>query len=161
MRVHPVSWQPGASRSQRAASAAGVVRPAGRFGFHFLEMCAVMCIGGGLGVGLFFGAASLLGSPDLATDAPVWSALVASLILAAVMVAWMRFRRMDWRPAWEMAASSVAAAAVLIVGYGVDIVSAAALVPSVCLLACVAMIVVMLFRIPLYTSSHAGHHQAG
>ena len=160
MRVHQVSRQPLAARNRRA-SVAGFVRPAGRFGFHFLEMCAVMCIGGGLAVGLFFAAASLMGSPDLVTEAPVWSALIASVILAAVMVAWMRFRRMDWRPTWEMAGSSVAAAAALILGYAVGVVSAAALVPSVCLLACVAMVAVMLFRVPLYTSSHAGHRPRG
>jgi hypothetical protein len=75
------------------------------------------------------------------------------------MIVWMRFRRMAWAPTLEMAGSSVASGVVLIVGYWAGIISEAALVPSVCLLACLAMIAVMLFRIPLYTFSHATHHQ--
>lgn len=126
---------------------------------HFLEMCIVMCMGGGLLIGLFFAGASVLGFSDFRLDHPEWSALIVSVILAVAMVAWMRFRRMDWRPTLEMAGSSVAAGGALIVGYWVGIVSEEALVPSVCLLACVAMIAVMLFRIPLYTASHAHHHQ--
>ena len=31
-----------------------VAKPVGRFGMHFLEMCVVMCAGGGLLIGLFF-----------------------------------------------------------------------------------------------------------
>jgi hypothetical protein len=57
-----------------------------------------------------------------------------------------------------MAGSSVAAGVLLIVGYWIGIVSQEALVPSVCGLACVAMLAVMLFRLPLYSSGHAGHH---
>ena len=130
----------------------------GRFGFHFLEMCAVMCLGGGVLIAVFFGVAALLGFTDLTQEAPALSALICSVILAGAMVAWMRFRRMEWRPTLEMAGSSVAAGVLLIVGHWTGIVSQEALVPSVCGLACVAMIAVMLFRPPLYSSGHAGHH---
>lgn len=67
---------------------------------------------------------------------------------------------MAWRPTLEMAGSSVGAGALLIAGYSIGIVSESALVPSVCGLACVAMIAVMLFRIPLYASSHSHHAHA-
>jgi hypothetical protein len=135
----------------------GGAQRAGRFGRHFLEMCAVMCLGGGLLIALFFGAAALLGFSDLRQQAPVLSALVIAVILAGAMVAWMRFRRMAWRPTLEMAGSSIAAGVLLIAGYWLGLVSASALVPSVCAAACVAMVAVMLFRVPLYSSSHAGH----
>ena len=135
----------------------GGAKRAGRFGRHFLEMCAVMCLGGGLLIALFFGAAALLGFSDLRQQAPVLSALIIAVILAGAMVAWMRFRRMAWRPTLEMAGSSIAAGVLLIAGYWLGLVSASAPVPSVCAAACVAMVAVMLFRVPLYSSSHAGH----
>ena len=119
-----------------------------------------MCLGGGLLNVLFFGAAALLGISNLRQDAPALSALVIAVLLAGGMVAWMRFRRMEWRPTLEMAGSSIAAGALLIAGYWLGIVSESALVPSVCVLACVAMIAVMLFRIPLYSSSHSHHAHA-
>src|SRR3954470_13946514 len=99
--------------TERGRSIVAATKPVGLFGMHFLEMCLVMCLGGGLLIGLFFTAASLLGFSDLSQDAPVLSALVAATILAAVMVAWMRLRRMAWRPTLEMAATSVAAGVVL------------------------------------------------
>ena len=129
-----------------------------RFGLHFLQMCAVMCLGGGALIAVFFGVAALLGFTDLTQEAPALSALICSVILAGAMVAWMRFRRMEWRPTLEMAGSSVAAGVLLIAGYWTGIVSQEALVPSVCGLACIAMLAVMLFRLPLYSSGHAGHH---
>lgn len=134
-----------------------VAKPIGRFGFHLMEMCGVMCLGGGLLVVSFFGLAAALGLSELREDLPALSALVIAVILAGAMVAWMRFRRMAWRPTLEMAGSSIAAGLVLIAGYWAGIVSEAALLPAVCGLACVAMLAVMLFRIPLYSSGHAGH----
>ena len=136
----------------------GGAKRAGRFGRHFLEMCAVMCLGGGLLIALFFGAAAFLGFSDLRQQAPVLSALVIAVILAGAMVAWMRFRRMAWRPTLEMAGSSIASGVLLIAGYWLGLVSESALVPGVCGVACVAMVAVMLFRVRLYSSSHAGHH---
>lgn len=139
----------------RAGPISDVARPASRFGFHFLEMCAVMCLGGGLLIGLFFGGAAVLGFSELRQDLPALSALIIALILAGAMVAWMRFRHMSWRPTLEMAGSSVAAGLALVVGYWAGIVSEEVLLPSVCALACVAMLAVMLLRIPLYASSHS------
>jgi hypothetical protein len=143
-------------RRRRISAAA---KPAGRFGLHLVEMCAVMCVGGGLLIALFFGAVAFLGFTDLRQQAPELSALVISIILAGTMVAWMRFRRMEWRPTLEMAGSSIAAGVLLIAGYRLDIVPESALVPAVCGLACVAMVAVMLFRVPLYSSSHTGHRR--
>lgn len=136
----------------------GAAQPAARFGFHVLEMCAVMCIGGGLLIVLFFGAATLLGFSDLREQDPELSALIIAVILAGAMVGWMRFRGMEWRPTLEMAGSSIAAGMLLIAGSWVGLVPESALVPGVCGLACVAMVIVMLFRVGLYSSSHTRHH---
>lgn len=146
--------------SERAAARAGpvsdVAKPVGRFGFHVLEMCAVMCLGGGLLVGLFFGVTAAFGFSELREELPALSAMIIAVILAGAMVAWMRFRHMAWRPTLEMAGSSVAAGLALVVGYWTGVVSEEALLPSVCGLACVAMLAVMLLRVPVYASSH--HH---
>ncbi len=139
----------------------GAARGMGRFGFHFIEMCAVMCIGGGLLVAAFFGAAAALGVSDLRQEQPALSALAIACLLAGAMVAWMRFRGMGWRPTLEMAASSVASGIVLILAYWQGLISSRALLPAVCTVACVAMLAVMLFRLPLYASSHAGHRTHG
>lgn len=80
----------------RDRSISATAKGAGRFGLHFLEMCAVMCLGGGLLIVLFFGAAALLGFSDLRQDAPALSALVIAVLLAGAMVTWMRFWRMEW-----------------------------------------------------------------
>ena len=137
----------------------GVAKPAGRFGLHFVEMCAVMCVGGGLLTALLFGAAAVLGFSDLRQERPALSAFFIAVILAGTMIAWMRFRRMEWQPTLEMAGSSIAAGMVLIAGYWLDIVPESALVPGVCGLACVAMVAVMLVRVPLYTSGHTSHRR--
>ena len=73
------------------------------------------------------------------------------------MVGWMCYRGMGWRPTLEMAGSSVASGFVLVLAYWLDFISASEVIPAVCGLACVAMLAVMLFRIPLYASSHGGH----
>lgn len=140
----------------REGPAPAAARPAGRFTLHVLEMCAVMCIGGGLLIALFFGAAALLGFSDLAEQSPELSALVAAGILGGVMVAWMRFRGMDWQPTLEMSGAGVAAGALMVVAYWFGGVASSDLVPSVCGVACLAMVADMFFRFRLY-SSHTGH----
>jgi len=116
-----------------------------------------MCLGGGLLIALFFGAAAVLGFSDLRQQAPVLSALVIAVLLAGAIVAWMRFRQMAWRPTLEMAGSSIASGVLLIAGYWLGLVPESALVPSVCAAACLAMVAVMLFRVQLYSSSHTSH----
>lgn len=136
---------------------APTITPAGRFGLHFMEMCAVMCVGGGLLIGLFVAGAALLGFSDVRSEHPVVSALASACLLALAMVAWMRWRRMEWRPTLEMAASSIVVGVVLVVGFQAGLVSRAALFPAVCGVACVAMLAVMFLRLDLYTSDHSAH----
>ena len=145
------AWAPARDRSSEGAPKRAV-----RFGVHALEMCAVMCLGGGLLMVLFFVGASLLGYPDLLQTAPALSALVVATCLAASMVAWMRLRGMEWRPTLEMAGSSIAVGVLMIAGYWLGIVPGTLLI-QLCGVACVAMIAIMFFRFDLY-ASHAGHH---
>jgi hypothetical protein len=139
------------AKTRAPTEALRAAKPAGRFGLHLVEMCAVMCVGGGPLIVLFFAAAAALGFADLQVDSPVLSSLVSASLLTAAMVGWMRLRRMDWRPALQMAASSMSAAGLLILGYGAGVVGRGALVGSVCLVACLAMLAVMLLRADLYS----------
>jgi hypothetical protein len=121
-----------------------------------VQMCVAMCISLGVLAALFFGAAAVLGfSTRVWEDAPAVSALVVSAVLAGSMVVCMRFMGMEWRPTLEMAGTAIAAGAVVLTGYWFGIVPLEDLLTSVCGLACLAMIGVMLFRIRLYS----GHHE--
>jgi hypothetical protein len=132
-------------------------RQAARFAFHVLQMCAVMCVSLALLGLLVAGAGALLGFSDPRQNAPVLAAIVVSLTLAGAMVAWMRFMAMAWQPTLEMAGSAILAGAVMITGYVLGVVPASQLASGVCGLACVVMIVDMLFRFRLY-ASHPGRH---
>ena len=133
---------------------------AGRFGLHVLEMCVVMCVGLGVLGALVLAASAVLGLPDdVRQQVPELSALIVAAVLALSMVVWMRFRGMEWRPTLEMAGAAIAAGVVMIAGYWLGIVAENDLVQSVCGVACVAMIAVMLFRFRLYSSDHA--HSSG
>ncbi len=138
----------------------GVARRVGHFVRHVLEMCIVMCVGGGLLGLLFFGSAALLGYSDLKQTAPELTILLIAVSLSASMMAWMRFRRMEWRPTLEMAGSSVAVGLLMIVASWLDIASTSALIAVECGLACVAMVAVMLFRVRLYSGETPRHEHA-
>jgi hypothetical protein len=140
----------------RAGSVAGTVRPIGRFVLHYLEMCAVMCVGGLVLSVLFFGAAGLLGYTDLPQRFPELSVLVIAINLSVPMAAWMRFRGMDWRPTLEMAGSTMVVGLLLIAAYWLDIIPKTSLIEVQTSLACPVMLAVMLFRFRLY-SGHHGH----
>jgi len=136
---------------------AGAVRPAARFGLHVLEMCLVMCVSLAL-LGLLVAAATtVLGLSDVREEAPELSALVVATVLAGSMVIWMRSMGMGWRPTLEMAAPALVAGVLMVSGYWAGIVEQRDLIGSVCGVACLGMIAVMLFRFRVY-SSHTRHH---
>ena len=140
-----------------ARAISDAARPAGRFGLHVVEMCVVMCVSLGLLGGLVAGASAALGfSGDLRSEAPELSAMVVAGVLALSMLGWMRFRGMGWRPTLEMAGTAIAAGVLMIASYWLGLVPAKELVPSVCGVACVAMIALMLVR--FHTYSHSAHH---
>ena len=143
--------------SVRESRVASVVRPVGRFVLHLLEMCMVMCAGAATLSLLFFGAATLLGYPDLLQTAPELVVLVIALNLSAPMLAWMRYRGMDWKPTLEMAGSTMVVGLALIAAYWMDLVARDSLVEIQTSLACPVMLAVMLVRFRLYSGSHAAH----
>lgn len=138
---------------------AGVAKPAGRFGLHVLEMCVVMCLSLMLLAVVVGSAAAVFGLSDVGEQSPVLSALVVASVLGASMVVWMRLRGMAWRPTLEMAGSAVAAGVLMVAGYWAGIVPASVLTESVCGVACVAMVGVMLFRFRLYSTGHHAHSE--
>jgi hypothetical protein len=135
-----------------------ILRPLGRFAAHYLEMCAVMCLGAVPLSVTFFGTAALLGYANLPERLPVLSALVVAINLSVPMAVWMRFRCMPWRPTVEMSGATMAVGLVLIVGYWLGIVAAESLIEVQTSLACPVMLAVMLVRFPLY-SRHTGHRR--
>jgi hypothetical protein len=118
-------------------------------------MCVAMCLANWLMLTLFFGSVAGVTLSGLREDKPALATLLMTAVLGAAMAVPMRLMRMPWRPTLEMAGSSVAAGGVLIAGFWLGLVPEAALIPASCCAACVAMIAVLLLRLPLYTSSHA------
>jgi hypothetical protein len=152
--------KPVAPTSARAGPHPGVGVQAARFGFHVMQMCAVMCVSLVVLGLLVAGAGAFVGFADPRQSAPVLSAVVVTLTLGGSMLAWMRFMGMAWRPTLEMVGSTLLAGAVMLTGYNLGGVPAEGLIPGVCGLACVAMIAVMLPRFRMY-ASHTGHHAHG
>ena len=136
----------------------GAAQQAGRFGFHVLEMCVVMCVTLVLLVLVVLAASTVFDFANPVRNAPVLSVVVVTVALASSMTAWMRYRSMAWRPTLEMAGSTVVAGALMVAGYTTGLVPASSeLVTGTCGLACLTMIGAMLLRFPLY-ASHGGHH---
>lgn len=156
MRFH-VETKAVRATTPRAGPTHKIGTEAARFGFHFMQMCAVMCVSLVILGLVVAGAAAVVGFGDPRQSAPVLSGVVVTLTLAASMLTWMRFMGMAWRPTLEMVGSTLLAGAVVLTGYGFGSVPADAVIGGVCGLACVGMIAVMLPRFQMY-ASHAGHH---
>jgi len=154
--VLPPSGAP-VTRPVPEATVTRVSRAIGRFGFHLLEMCMVMCAGAFVLSVLFFGAAGLLGYTDLPQTAPELSVLVIALNLSVPMLVWMRHRGMAWQPTLEMAGSTVVVGLALVVAYRTGFVARDSLVDVQTSLACPVMVAVMLLRFRLYSAGHAHH----
>jgi hypothetical protein len=135
-----------------------------RFLAHFVEMCVVMCVGGTVILNsLVFWAVGLMGYSDLRQRSPILALLLIIFNLSWLMVVWMRFRGMAWRPTVEMGGTTLGLGIVLIALAVLGIVPRSSLVAwqsGFCALACVAMPIVMLFRLDLYTGRTGHHHGA-
>lgn len=128
---------------------------------HLVEMCMVMCAGAvALSVAVF-GGATLLGYDDLPRTAPELSVLIVAVNLSVPMLAWMRFRGMAWQPTLEMSGSTMVVGLLLIAGYWLDVLARNSLIELQTSLACPVMVVVMLLRYRLYSTSHSGHAPHG
>jgi hypothetical protein len=150
--------KPDSASSARGTAGPRIGTQLARFGLHLAQMCAVMCVSLALLSLPVAGASALLGFDDPRQTAPVLSAVVVTMTLSGSMVAWMRFMDTGWRPTVEMAGSTLASGALMILGYLLGIVATRELVPGVWGLACVAMIAVMLAAFRMY-ASHTGRHR--
>jgi energy-converting hydrogenase Eha subunit A len=136
-----------------------LLRKAGHFVLHYLEMCLACCVGGVTLGFAFFGGAAFLGYPDLILKAPFFSTLVLAIVLTVPMVAWMRFRHHGWRPSLEMGAATMGLGIVLIALGTIGVVPLGDMFEWVTRLACPVMLVPMLARPNLYTGNmdHRAH----
>jgi Zn-dependent protease len=140
----------------------GLGRQAWNFAEHFLEMCVSMCaVGTPLVLLVFVLGPSLIGYADPRVQFPELSLLAIAVFYTAPMVAWMRYRGMEWRPTLEMGGATIAVAVVLIGFAWLGILSATGLMeyasPKFCGPACAVMFLAMLPRLDLYTG-RTGHH---
>ena len=130
-------------------------RQAWNFARHFLEMCLAMCLVGTPLVVLL----TRIWAPPISPEVTL---LLVALLYTAPMVAWMRFRGMEWRPVVEMAAASFALAPVVIalawLGLGSQSIVLELASISFCGPACAVMFVAMLPRLDLYTGRTGHHH---
>ena len=132
----------------------------GHFVWHFVQMCLACCIGGFTLCFLFFGGAALIGYPDLIHQFPELSTLVIAILVAVPMAAWMRFRGMEWRPTFEMAATPIVLGVLLIGLAWLGIVPKSSLIEWLTRLACPVMLIPMLLRLDLFTGRKDHHAQA-
>jgi hypothetical protein len=149
--------------------ASRAVAPAARFLAELGGMCAVMCIGGSLLILASFAAASGLGYPNLAHQAPELSAAVIAVCLAVPMAVYMAIRGHGLRHNVMMTASTIGVGAVVAGLLWSGVIAAAgvqtwhSLYGLVCGPACLVMIVEMLASFNMYSGRRpAGHpHHAG
>src|ERR1700693_3955491 len=132
------------------------LQPTGRFALHLLEMCMAMCVGAVALSLIFFEGANLIGYPNLPNTHPLVSTFVLAINLSVPMVAWMRFRGMDWRSTLEMSGATMAVGILFIAAAWLGIISKASPFEWLRALACPIMLAVMLFRFNLY-SGRSGH----
>jgi hypothetical protein len=139
----------------------GIGAKAGYFTRHMLEMCIAMCIGWAV-LGVLFGrAVGLIGISNPNIQIPELSTLVAAFNMTLPMAAWMRYRKMEWRPIGEMSAAMFIEAILLIGVAQFGILQRGSLVPWLHYLMMPAMLVPMFLRFDLYTAHHGSHqHQA-
>ncbi|RPI20390.1 MAG: hypothetical protein EHM70_26550 [Chloroflexota bacterium] len=141
----------------------GIVTRAWSFIRHFVEMCLAMCLGGIPLIVLFFWGAAAVGYPDLLQRFPELSVLAVGFILSVPMIAWMRFRGMDWRLTLEMSITTIVLG-ILLAGLGwLGILSRGSLFEWMVTFACPSMLIPMFLRLNHYTggvghSMHAAHH---
>ena len=133
------------------------------FAWHFLEMCAPMCIGFAVGDLVYFWAAEQQGYSEPFRQLPELSVLVVTLTMTAPMTAWMLFRGMPRRATAEMSAVMPVLAIVLLALGWLAIVPKSDLALLEHGLMMPAMLIPMFFRLDLYTgrAGHTGHHRTG
>jgi flagellar biosynthetic protein FliP len=138
----PVSHVTGVGRKQRL----------GYFGWHFVEMCAAMCVAWMLVSLPFIAIARAAGVGSPVQDLPEVATLIAAAAMSVGMAAQMRWRRHGWRCIGEMTAAMAIEAVVLMALGAGGVIPRADLFVWYHALMPVAMIVAMVYRLDLYTS---------
>jgi multisubunit Na+/H+ antiporter MnhG subunit len=129
----------------------------GRFTLHYFEMCLPMCLGFAVGDALYFAVAGAFGYSEPFSDLPVLSVVVVTFGMTAPMTAWMLYRGMPRRAVWEMSAVMPVIGATLIVLGWLGAIPMEDIARTEHGLMMPAMLVPMLARAGLYSSSM--HHQ--
>ena len=151
-------------RSMKKIQKPGLVAPVWHFIRHFLEMCLAMCIGGIPLIVLFFWGAARTGYPDLLQQFPELSVMATGFILSLPMIAWMRFRGMEWRLTLEMSITTIVLGILLASLAWIGILPRNGLLEWMTRLACPLMLIPMFLRLDHYTgrdghSMHAAHQE--
>jgi hypothetical protein len=163
MRTQPAGRPPVPARPLSKGPVSRTITPVGRFLAELGGMCAVMCVGGSILGFASFQAASWLGYPNLARQAPELSAAIITACLAVPMAAYMAVRGHGRRHNVTMTASTIGAgmAVIGLLWSGVIAESGVqnwhSLFGMVCGPACLLMIVEMLVSFNMY-SGRARHH---
>jgi hypothetical protein len=134
-----------------AARVVGVVRQAGRFGLHLLEMCMVMCIGIAVLDVPFLALARAVGYSNPITDLPELATLVVAFNMSLPMALWMRVRRHDRTCIRDVCGAMFVEAVVLIAIAAVGAFPRESLVAWQHSLMIPAMVVAMLLHLEMYT----------
>jgi hypothetical protein len=134
------------------------------FARHAVEMCVAMCLGIVILDPVHAWTAGQVGVVNPFVRFPELSALVLAFNMTLPMVAWMRFRGMDWRLINEMSAAMAIEAVVIVAAYWIGLLPNVIVGPTTSLwqwqhgLMMPFMLVPMLLRLDHYTSGM--HHQA-
>lgn len=133
----------------RAASAAQRTGQA-HHGFmrHLLEMGLAMMAGMMISAAIFLTAVGETAADGMREHAVLFVVLQA-IGMTGAMVAWMRYRRHDWRSSSEMAAAMVVPAVPLICLRLFDVISGP-ICGLYCLVTIAAMVLIMLYRRSAY-----------
>lgn len=142
--------------STGTAPASSWLHAVGHFVRHLAEMCAAMCVGFAVLDLPFIGVAKVLGYSDPIHELPELSALVVAFNMSLPMALWMRHRGHRWDGIMEMTAAMFVEAGVLISASWAGAVSGSTVVAWQHALMMPVMVVVMLFRLDLYTGR--AHH---
>jgi hypothetical protein len=141
------------------------VRPVGYFLRHLGEMILAMMAGmvaGAAVLALIFStvlASTVRGMTpiEVLNQFPVLICLVVAVAMIVPMVAWMRFRGMEWRPTLEMAAAMAIPLVPIFGLLALQVIPGARACGLYCAVMIPVMVVAMLFRLDHYTG-HMDHH---
>jgi flagellar biosynthetic protein FliP len=127
-----------------------------RFVWHYVQMVIAMFVGMMVLMPLWRLAVGFLGG-DLHSQVAHRSLAMAATMTIG-MAAWMAFRRHSWISIAEMSAAMSAPFVLLLVPYGMGLISGDAVLDGGHVLMMSTMLGAMFWRLDEYTRSHRDHH---